>query len=230
MNEDIITIGMADDHEMIRQSIKFLIEGKKGFKVIMEADNGKHLIEKIESASEIPEILLIDISMPIMNGYDTISHITSYHPDIKSIALSINDDVNSVFKMIENGARAYLRKGCSTKELIETIKEVHYKGIYYDNFVAKSFIDYQHQKIGINSTETLEKESIISKLTDRELEFIGFACSDLTYKGIAGKMQISKRTVDSHREAVFDKLKIKSRVALAIFAIENNLHNKKTLK
>jgi two-component system invasion response regulator UvrY len=230
MSKEIITIGMADDHQMIRQSIKSLIEGNNQFKVIIEADNGKELIEKIESAQEVPAILLIDISMPVMNGYDTIAYLTHNHKDLKSIALSINDDFNSVFKMIENGAKAYLKKGCTTRELLNTISQVYHNGVYYDSFVTNSLIEYQHSSSELHSEESIIDKSLINKLTEREMEFILMACSDLTYKEIADKMQISPRTVDSHRVSVFYKLKIKSRIALVIFAMKSKIFTKKIIE
>lgn len=230
MSKEIITIGMADDHQMIRQSIKSLIDRNDQFKVIMEADNGKELIEKIESGAEVPTILLIDIRMPVMDGYETMEYLTKNHPNLRSIALSVNDDFHSVFRMIENGAKAYLKKGCTTEELLETIQQVYIKGVYYDSFVTNSLIEYQHASVEVHSEEHLIDKSLINKLTEREMEFILIACSDLTYKEIADKMHISPRTVDSHRVSVFYKLKIKSRIALVIFAMENKIYTKKVIE
>ncbi len=230
MNEQLITIGMADDYQMIRQSIKSLIDRNTQFKVIMEADNGKELIEKIESGAEVPAILLIDIRMPVMDGYETMEYLTKNHPKLKSIALSVNDDFHSVFRMIENGAKAYLKKGCTTEELLETIQQVYLKGSYYDSFVTNSLIEYQHASIEVHSDENLKDKALVNKLTERELEFISIACSDLTYKEIADRMHISPRTVDSHRVSVFYKLKLKSRIALVIFAIENKIFTKKVVE
>jgi DNA-binding NarL/FixJ family response regulator len=215
---------MADDHQMIRHSIKSLIDSNDAFNVIMEADNGSELIEKIESETDIPSIFLIDITMPFMDGYQTVAYITENYPELKCIALSVNYDFNSVFKMVDNGARAYLRKDCSTQELMETIKQVYLVGTYYNNYVVKSLLEYQHSNIEIDLFENIENNQLSKNLTEREIEFILLACTDLTYKAIADKMNISKRTVDSHRESVFDKLKIKSRVALVTCAINCNIY------
>jgi DNA-binding NarL/FixJ family response regulator len=224
MSNEIITIGMADDHQMIRQSIKSLIDGNGKYKVIMEAFNGIELIEKLKTATEVPRIFLIDISMPEMDGYQTITYLTKNYPNLKCIALSVNTDFNSVFKMIDSGASAYLRKDCSTEQMLETIDHVFTEGTYYNSFVVNSLLDYQHALIEINSEDNTVNQSLIDKLTPRESEFILLACSELTYKAIGGKMGVSARTVDSFREAVFSKLNIKSRTGLLLFAIRNKIY------
>jgi len=224
MSNNLISIGMADDYPMIRESIKTLIESQKGFKVTIEADNGKDLIQKLKVAQDIPSIILVDIVMPIMNGFDTIKYLGKNYSEIKCIALSINNDFLSVFKMIDCGARAYLSKDCSTFELIDTIDKVYKDGIYYNSFVINSLIDYQRNTES-QVNENAEKGILDERLSSREVEFIKMACSDLTYKEIADKMSISVRTVDGYRESVFYKLNIKSRVGLVIFAIRNNLYS-----
>ena len=220
MSKEIITIGIADDHQMMRQGIVSLINKNKHFKVILEAKNGSDLLDKIKTTSVIPSILLIDIVMPIMDGFETISCITKKYPDLKCIALSVNGDFISAFKMIKNGARAYIKKDCSTEQLFKTISMVNEMGIYYDSFVVSSLLEYE----SANPEEKATKKSLVNELSEREKKFISISCSDLTYKEVADQMGISKRTVDTFRESVFDKINVKSRVGMVIYAIRNGIY------
>lgn len=214
-----ITIALADDHKLVREGIKSLIESNKLYDVIIEASDGKELIDLIEQSEVRPDIAIVDISMPVMDGYDAIAHFTHHFESIKCIALSMHSDFNSVFKMIDAGARAYLLKECSVQVLHETIMEVHTKGVCYDSFVVDSLMDHKRaQKQGKFNTST-------QQLTARETEFLRHCCSEMAYKEIAAKMNISARTVDGYREALFSKLDIKTRVGLVLFAISHNLYN-----
>ena len=221
MEKEIIKIGIADDHELMRQGITLLLNRNKRYNVIIEAENGKALIELMEKELVLPDILIIDISMPVMNGYETISALALTHPNIKCIALSVNNDYNSVFKMIENGAKAYLKKDCSTAQFLDTIDKVYTENSYYSSFVMNSIMDYHHIK---QEMESIEASSINANLNEKERNFIFHSCSELTYKEVASKMNIPRRTVDSYRESVFQKLNLKSRVGLVIYAIKNNIY------
>lgn len=220
MSKEIVTIGIADDHQMMRQGIVSLINSNKNYKVIVEADNGNDLIDKIKNATVVPEILIIDIMMPFMDGYETINYITKKYPELKCIALSVNSDFVSAFKMIKNGARAYIKKDCSTEQLFNTINMVHEVGIYYDSFVVNSLLEYE----SANPEERSLKKSLVNELSEREKRFIYIACSDLTYVEVADIMGVSKRTVDTFRESVFDKINVKSRVGMVIYAIKHGIY------
>lgn len=215
MSEDIITVGIADDHEMFRHSIVTSINDNSAFKVILEASHGKELIDRLKTSDQLPEILIIDIMMPIMDGYQTISYLKEHYPNQRCIAFSVKNDFVSVFKMIKNGAKAYIKKDCSTEQFFKTLTMVHSEGIYHDSFVANSLLEY----VSADS----EEKSITNELSERELEFISTACSDLTYKQVADLMSVSLRTVDSFRDSVFDKINVKSRAGMVLYAIKKGI-------
>lgn len=213
---DKIKIALAEDHLLILQGIKLIINGIGDFKIIIEATNGKELLQKVESANIKPDLALIDIGMPEMDGFETMKQLTLKFPEIKGIGLSVFSDFNSVFRMINNGAKAYLLKDSTTEQVKNTLLTVFNEGSYYSSFVVEKLVDYNNY--GKNSQNTG-----LASITEREKEFIINCCSELAYKEIAAKMKISPRTVDGFRESLFDKLGIKSRTGIVLFAIKNKL-------
>ncbi|GDX52981.1 DNA-binding response regulator [Bacteroidota bacterium] len=215
-------IALADDHHLVRGGIKMQLESFTEFKVIIEAKNGKDLINQLQEAETLPHLILMDVSMPIMNGFDATTYINQFFPDIKVVALSVHDDIITINKMIESGANAYLLKDSTPMLVKNTLLEVMARGFYYDRFVIDSIM--KAKEINNSSDNSIsESEKTIRLLTDREIEFTQNCCSELTYKEIASKMNVNYRTVDGYRESVFNKLSIKSRTGLVLFAVHHGL-------
>lgn len=208
------TIALADDHVLLRKGLAGLVTDL-GYTVICESDNGKELVEKLETGLH-PDLVLMDINMPVMDGYDTTNWISSNRPDIKVLALSMYDDESAIIKMLRNGARGYILKDSEPAELRTALEAVLHKGYYYSELVTGKLIHSIHQSDDGSDDQ-------LSKLNDRELEFLKLACSELTYKEIAAQMHLSPRTIDGYRDALFEKLEIKTRTGLAIFAIKNKI-------
>ncbi len=215
MPESLIPVAMADDHTMIRQALAGMVEGFGEFKVILQASNGRELMNKLDP-NRLPQLVLLDNRMPELNGIETAKELTRLYPDIKILALSMMDDEQSIIGMIRNGARGYVLKDAEPATLREAMHDVLYRGFHYSDLVTGRLI-HTLQKGGemIGSPE--------SKLTERETEFLKLACSELTYKEIANQMHVSPRTVDGYRDVLFEKLGLKSRVGLALFAIKNRI-------
>lgn len=209
----MINIGIVDDHQLFLKSLSLLISTIKDFDVCLEALDGKELISKLEAAKQLPDILLIDVNMPVMDGRKTAGYVHAHYPQIKMVALSMKDDDSSVLGMLREGCCAYLLKDIHPNELEKAIHEIDKKG-YYNADACN--INFRRLLIQSKKEEALH-------LTDREKQFIQLACSDLTYKQIAGDMHVSERTVDGYREALFEKLNVQSRVGLALEAIRRNL-------
>jgi DNA-binding NarL/FixJ family response regulator len=210
-----ITLGIADDHQLFLKSLSLLISSLEDFNIVVEAMNGKDLIEKLEMKKIEPDIILLDVNMPVMDGKQTAEYLSQKFPAVKLVALSMKDDDATIISMIKAGCCSYLLKDIHPEELNKALHEIHKKG-YYNSDAAN--INYrrllQHQ----------EKQNEL-QLTDKEKQFLQFACSDATYKQIASEMHVSERTVDGYRENLFKKLNVQSRTGMALEAIRRNLVN-----
>ena len=209
-------LALIDDHLLMRNGLSGLIS-KLGHKVILEAGNGAEMIDRLNPA-QLPEIVLLDVSMPVMNGYETARWLTEHYPDIRILALSMQVQEGAIIRMIKAGERGYLLKDADPQQLKEAIHEVLSKGFYFSDLVNGKLIH------AISSPdEKMKALNILDSLSERELLFLKYACSELTYKEIADKLCISPRTVDGYRDVLFEKLQIKTRVGLALFAIKNEI-------
>ncbi len=210
------TIAIVDDHELVAQALSGLIQRYEEYEVIYEVNNGKELIRSIQ-LNRVPDIVLLDINMPEMNGYETALWLKKNYPIVKVVALSMHNEEDAVIKMLRNGACAYLLKGCKPRELKQTLDEVVQKGRSYNEFVTEKLVKSLNPETPQNPQELLG-------IIDREMEFIKWACDgDLTYTDIADKMYVSPRTVDGYRESVFQKMKVKTRVGMVVEAIRIKL-------
>ncbi|PIF43193.1 DNA-binding NarL/FixJ family response regulator [Chryseobacterium sp. 52] len=206
------TIVIVDDHILIAKALEGIIDNFNEFEVIYVCENGKDLIEKFENNEKIPDIVLLDISMPIMDGFETAAWITQNHPAIKVMALSMQGDDNSVIKMIKNGAKGYLLKNTHPKDLETALTKLNSDGFFYPEWASKIIFS--------NLNKDKETENAI-RISDREREFLKYTVTELSYKEIADRMCCSPRTVESYRDQLCDKLDLKTRVGLAVFAIKN---------
>ena len=206
-----ISIGIVDDHQLFLKSLVLMLQSFKNYEVVIEAANGKDLQEKMNDHKTVPEIMLIDVNMPVMDGIATAAWVNQNYPSVKLVALSQNDGDKTIIGMIKAGCCAYLLKDTHPNELEKALNEVYAKGIYNGDI---SNINYRRLL-------QFEKDSL--NITDKEKIFLKYACSDMTYKQIAFEMGLSERTVDGYRESLFHKLKVQSRVGLALEAIRREL-------
>lgn len=208
-----LTIGIADDHQLFLKSLSVLVGSFPGVEVTLEALQGEDLIRKVTLAAQKPDILLIDVNMPVMDGSRAAEKISRDFPAIKLVALSMKDDDTTIIRMLKAGCCAYLLKDIHPDELEKALQEIKSRGFYN----ADAFnINYRRLLIKANDEEAMH-------ITERELQFLQLACSDLTYKEIAAKMFLSERTIDGYRESLFVKLNVKSRVGMALEGIRRDL-------
>jgi DNA-binding NarL/FixJ family response regulator len=210
------TIVIVDDHLLIAKAITSIIEKLKGFEVLYETDNGKSMIERFNVSKNIPDIVLLDISMPVMDGFETARWLKENHPEIKVMALTMQGDDESLIKMIKSGATGYLNKNIHPVELEKALNAIVLKGFYYPDWATSRVLHALANEEKIHSVQ--------AAITEREKEFLGYSCTELTYKEIAEKMICSPRTVESYRDSLFEKLGVKTRVALALYAVKTGLH------
>ena len=211
-----IKIALVDDHTLLRSGLKDLL-GKLGYSVILECGNGIELMEKLDK-SNLPDIILMDINMPKMDGFESALWLKKNHPEVNVIALSMYDDENAIIRMVKNGAKGYILKDSNPTELKLAIEAVIAKGFHYSDLVTGRLIHSINQ---LDEEENNTRQ--VLNLNDKEIEFLKFAGTEMTYKEIAQKMNLSPRTIDGYRDNLFDKLKIKSRVGLVLFAVKNGI-------
>ncbi|WP_153800138.1 response regulator transcription factor [Foetidibacter luteolus] len=213
------SVALADDHVLIRNGLAGLINTFDGYHVSMQAINGQELADKIK-AGQVPDVILLDINMPKKDGYETAHWLKNNYPDVKVLALSMYDNETAIIRMLKNGARGYVLKDAEPSDLKRALDDVVHKGFYYSELVTGHLINTIH-KMGDDNGNGKN----ILQLNDREVDFLKYACTELTYKEIADKMYLSPRTIDGYRDALFEKLNIKTRVGLAIYAIKNGIVN-----
>ena len=207
------TVAIVDDHSLFAQSLKGLIDSFEEYTVLYHAVNGKDLIDKLETISNKPDIILMDVNMPVMNGLETTYWLKKNLPNIKVLALSMDDDEMLIIKMIKKGARGYLLKDIHPNELRTALNELIEDGFYHTKHVSKIL-----QKSLASETKDA------SEISENEMKVLHLACSEKTYKEIAEEMHLSPKTIDGYRDSLFKKTGSKSRVGLVIYAIRKGLH------
>ena len=205
-----IKVGLVDDHQLFLKSLSLMLETLKDFEVVVEALNGQDLQRKLNLKKELPDIMLIDVNMPVVDGVETTEWLQENHPAIKLIALSMNDKDNSIIKMFKAGCCAYLLKDVHPVVLEKALNEVYTNGYYNTDA-----IQFSPGRLFGKSSDKNEPPN----LTPKEKEFLKYVCSEDTYKNIASKMHVSERTVDGYRESLFHKFSVQSRVGLCLEAL-----------
>jgi len=207
---------LADDHILLRDALANLINNFENFSVIGLAANGLEVLECINGGNK-PDIIILDLNMPEMDGYETTRWLNRHHPAIKILILTMYDSDIALIRLLQEGVRGFLKKDIHPDELKHALDTVDEHGYYYTNSTTGKIAALF--KKNNDSQSGLEKNT----LTDIEIDFLKLASSDLTYKEIAIKMNISTRVADNYREELFEKLGVKSRVGLAIYAIKNGI-------
>ena len=209
-----IQVAVADDHVLLRRALSKLIASFEGYTVLFEADNGKEV--KIRLAQHvIPDVLLLDVNMPEVDGFETEKLVYERFPHIKILALSMYSDETTVIRMLRNGAKGFVLKNADPEKLKEALDSVVEKDFYLSDFVSGKILSGLHKNVDVDKDQVT--------LNNKEKEFLKWVCSDLTYKEIAEKMFVSYRTADDYRNTLFEKLNVKSRVGLVMYAIKHNI-------
>lgn len=209
-----IHVALADDHKLVRSSIAKLVSSFKNCTVLFDAENGEQVQQQLKNHI-IPDVLLLDISMPVMDGFETTLWVNKNYPQVKIIALTMNTDERSIVKMMRNGAKGFLSKNTEPPELLKAIETVMTKNFYLPEDISWKLVT------GLQDEANQPAEP--KDLSDKEREFLSFVCTELNYEQIAKKMFISVRTVDDYRATLYEKLKVHSRMGLAMYAIKNGI-------
>lgn len=215
---EIKHIILVDDHVIVRNGLKELIEKLGPFKVLREFDNGPSLLNAIPF-KEKPDLIILDLNLPDMNGDQVLVELNNRNVTTPVLMLTLNTDENTIVKLFRNGVRGYLQKDCSAQTLKTAMEEIFRCGYYHNEFLSLSLRNNE------SASKKTEQEKILEQLTAREREFLKLVCheKEYTYEQIADQMKVQHRTVDGYREAVFEKFGIKSKTGLVLFVLKHNL-------
>lgn len=212
-----LKIALVDDHSLLRDALGNVINNFDTCKVILRASNGVDLVEQLQICS-IPDVVILDLNMPVMDGYETTYWLKCNCPNTHILVLSMFDSEISIIRLLQLGVKAFLRKDTHPNELKHAIHSLVTDGQYYPQTISGKLA---------NMFNNPEKRTSVPPmvLTEKEILFLKYCCTDLTYKQMAKLLYVSDRTIDNYRDQLFKKLSIKSRVALAVYAVKNGIVN-----
>ncbi|HUZ59008.1 MAG TPA: response regulator transcription factor [Hanamia sp.] len=217
---DAIKVMIVDDHVLYRAGVKTALSSKKDIKVIAEADNGLHLLNMLKGIQ--PDVILLDIQMPIMDGITALPEVKKLYPQIKVIMLTLLDDQSVITRLMELGANSYLVKTSDAEVIYEAIKTCHQQEFYFNSLTNKALLNNLRQK---NVTSPFKINQEEATLNEKEITILRLMCEEKSTREIAEAVDLSPRTI----EAIRDKLKVKtgtkSTAGLIMFAVKNNLLN-----
>lgn len=212
-DQGTIKVGVVDDHSLIRKGLKALLEEMGQIEVVLEAENGEVLLERLKY--DRPEIILLDLDMPVMTGQQALPLVKEQYPDLKVIILSMHDEDSMILQTMELGANGYLTKGGDPDELEKAIRSVHTTDYYLSPRISRLTLQRLQTpkafKTSSISTETLSR---------REMEVLQLVCKEFTNADIAETLHISPRTVEGHRQRIIQKIGAKNTIGMVVFAIK----------
>lgn len=211
----MINIMIVDDHKMIREGLKRILEFEGEIQVVAEADNGQECLKKLRTAK--PDIVLLDINMPVLNGIETLQAIKKKRKKYKVLMLTVHNEIEYLLKAVDIGIDGYILKTSDSSELKRAINSV-YNG---EKFIQPSLIPLLNSKL---IARDLDKEKV-ERLSDREIEVLKLVSVGMFNKEIGKRLEISERTVKNHMSSIFKKIECTDRTQAAVFAIRNNLVN-----
>lgn len=211
-----INLAIADDHKIFRNGLKATLEDCPDFNLLIEASNGKELIGQL--STRVPDVILMDIKMPEMDGMQTTTHISQHFKQVKVLALSMHNEDKYIVDMMKAGASGYLLKNAEPEEIIEAIQTVYNKGFYFNEHLSVTLIK---QLVGPGHSVNSNQHQI--DLNEREIEVLKLVCQEYSNQEIADKIFLSVRTVEGYRARLFEKTGSKNLVGLVIFAIKKGI-------
>ena len=221
-----IKLAIVDDHNLFRKGLKTLLNlaYKNNYIIVFEAESGADMITKLDKKL-LPDIILMDIDMEDMDGFETVIWLQHHYPDISILVISMIESEEAVVRMLKLGVKGYLSKDIEVEDIYEAIKAINNKGYYYTDFITGKLIASirNEKKQEQSNVPGASENPIWNQLNENERKFIEMACTELTYEQIANQMFLSPKTIDGYRDAIFTRFKIKNRVGLVLFAFTNEL-------
>jgi DNA-binding NarL/FixJ family response regulator len=211
-----INIAIADDYKIFREGVKKCIAGDKALHVILEADNGEDLINSF--GNPLPDVIIMDLKMPIMDGMEATQIIRKKHPSIKVLVVTMYDDDKFIIHLMEIGANGYLLKNAEPDEIRKAIYSVHENGYYFNDLVNKALLKKLVIKANLKPSFKQDVD-----LTEREMEVLKLICEEKTATEIAKEIFLSPRSVEGIRQRLIDKIGVRNTAGLVMFAVKNQL-------
>jgi DNA-binding NarL/FixJ family response regulator len=216
---DKIRVAIVDDQQLFRKAIADLLAGTEGFELVADSGNGREFLDALAQLPHLPDIVLVDLDMPEMNGVELNEQLHSRYPSIKTIILSVFNQERFISKMIDAGANGYLEKNCSIEELVTAVQTVHKTGFYFN----ATCVNALRHAYSYRSKKITNVNNIHFDLTEREQEILELICSEHTNAEIAEQLSISVRTVEGHRNNLLLKVGCRNTAGLVTFAITRGI-------
>ena len=213
----MIHIALVDDHSLFREGIKAIFQDENDMEITMEASDGSQFLEALHNAVVKPDVVLLDIRMPNLDGYETAKIVLEKYPTMKIIILTMHQEERHIIRMIELGVNGYLMKNSNSDEVIECIESVMEFDYYFNNKITNIMRKVMMYKGKGTAT------NIIHDLSEREIEVLELICKEYTAKEIGEKLFISFRTVEGHRKNLLSKLNVRNTAGLVVLAIKNEI-------
>jgi two-component system, NarL family, invasion response regulator UvrY len=224
-NHSKTKIAIADDHALFRKGLIKLLDEDR-YELMFDVEDGQMLIDQIKkNEPRLPDIVIMDIEMRGMNGYEAVAYLRDYYPSIKVLVVSMVDREEAIVRMLKLGVKGYLSKEMEPEDLRAALQSITNKNYYYTDFVTNKLVHsiQNNKNFCDDQDDAVPNHQLWETLNERHREFVRYACTELIYEEIADKMRVSPKTIDGYRDAVFEKLNVKSRVGLVLYAIKNKL-------
>lgn len=211
-----VPVALIDDHTLMRKGLVELINGLGGYKVVLEAAHGEDYKQKVSMGPRV-ELAVVDLNMPVMDGYQTLAWIHATCPETRALALTFDGTDDAIIRAMRSGARGFVLKDVEPAELKAALDHVRLTGYYHTEMVHQSLMHNSDKRTG----EERQRHRVLEQITPREMEFLKRVCDpqELTYEQIADQMSVGRRTVDGFRQNLFDRFGLKSKTGLVLFAI-----------
>lgn len=218
-NTDVIEVMIVDDHVLYRAGVRMALSPKKDVKIIGEADNGQHLLNMLKAGVK-PDVILLDIQMPVMDGIATLPEVKKLYPDIRIVMLTLLDDQSVVTKLMELGANSYLVKTSEAEIIYDAIKTCYQQEFYFNALTNKALLNNLRQKNNSSSFKVPHEEAT---LNEKEITILRLMCEEKSTREIAEAVELSPRTIESIRDKLKAKTGTRSTAGLIMFAVKNKL-------